>query len=74
MIAECKQVFKVACRWCGSVHELSIAPSDFARWYKGQFIQDAMPYLTAEERVLLISRTCNDCWEKMFGKDEDFEE
>lgn len=74
MVAECKQVFKVACRFCGSVHELSIAPSDFASWRKGELIQDAMPYLTAEERELLISGTCDDCWSEMFGQDEDFEE
>ena len=72
MVAECKQVFKVACRFCGSVYELSIAPSDVTRWRSGEFIQDAMPYLTAEERELLISGTCNDCWEEMLGQEEDF--
>ena len=74
MIAECKQIFNVQCRFCGSVHELSIAPSDFARWRKGEFIQDVMSYLSPAERELLISGTCDDCWTEMFGQDEDFEE
>lgn len=29
-------------------------------------IEDAFPHLTASERELLISQTCDDCWNRMF--------
>lgn len=74
MVAECKQIFSARCAVCDSRHELSIVPSDVDRWKQGELIQDAMPYLSASERELLISGTCDDCWTEMFGGDEDFEE
>ena len=30
-------------------------------------IQDIFPYLTPAERELLISHTCQECWNKMFS-------
>lgn len=36
----------------------------------GGYIQDLMPTLTAGERELLISGTCDSCWKEMFGEDE----
>ena len=35
----------------------------------GELIQDALPYLSASEREMLISGTCDDCWQKMFPVD-----
>ena len=58
------------CRKCGTSHSLLVNISDVAAWKSGTYIQDAMPYLSAGERELLISGTCDDCWEKMFGDSE----
>lgn len=35
---------------------------DHDAWLHGSLIQDAFPYLTAEERELLVSGTCDPCW------------
>jgi hypothetical protein len=35
------------------------------------FMQDIFPDLPIGDRELLISGTCNTCWQKMFGNDED---
>ena len=43
---------------------------DMGRWQNGSLIQDAMPYLSADERELLISGTCGTCFDKMFGSEE----
>ena len=32
----------------------------------GEFAQDCFPYLTAGQRELMISNTCDDCWNKFF--------
>ena len=43
---------------------------DVVDWKGGKYIQDAMPYLSADERELLISGTCGTCFDKMFGGSE----
>lgn len=37
-------------------------------------MQDIFPNLSIEDRELLISGTCNTCWQELFGSDEDEEE
>lgn len=53
----CKRDFTVT---CNEVH--------YNAWKDGELIQEVMSYLTAGERELLISNTCDDCWHKMFGE------
>ena len=38
------------------------------------FIQDIFPELSIGDRELLISNTCNTCWQQLFGSCEDEEE
>lgn len=58
----------VGCKFCGKVSTLKVNSIDFMMWEQfGECIQNAMPYLTADERELLISGTCGDCWHKMFA-------
>jgi len=57
------------CRVCGDTHILMVNVQDAKRWMNGEKIQDAMPYLSSDERELLISRTCGKCFDKMFGED-----
>lgn len=40
---------------------------DINKWMEGTFIQDALPYLSPDDREMLISRTCPTCWTKTFG-------
>ena len=53
---------------CNKVFTLMVVPADLSKWQNGELIQNAMPYLTPDERELLISGTCGDCWKKMFGE------
>lgn len=55
------------CNSCGETKTLLVCITDFADWQLGKYIQDAMPYLSADERELLISKTCGTCFDKMFG-------
>ena len=59
--------FLVTCRMCGREFAIDVDANDYRDWQNGKCIQDAMPYLTADERELLISRTCGDCWANMFA-------
>lgn len=62
-----RQDFYVACRCCGEHFSLNLSVSALQAWQNGELIQNAMPELSADERELLISHTCGDCWEKMFS-------
>jgi len=64
-------VVAVPCRICKTVHDLSVNMLGFADWQSGKLIQDALPELSAGERELLISGTCDECWQQLFPPDED---
>jgi len=56
-----------ACPFCGEYHEVEVPFDGYMEWQNGVLIQDALPMLSANEREILISGICPDCWEKMFG-------
>ena len=60
-----------ACRHCGTLHDIDAPTRGWIDWQEGELIQVAMPTLTAEERELLISGTCDTCWDKMFPPEND---
>ena len=64
-------MIQATCRQCKVSVELFVNITDMADWKLGKYIQDAMPYLSADERELLISGTCGACFDKMFGDPED---
>lgn len=51
-----------------------VTEAQFNAWKNGALIQVAMPELSKEVRELLISGTCNECWDKLFNLDEDEDE
>ena len=59
----------VDCIHCGETYHIQVALDDLEAWENGELIQEAMPYLTAGERELFISGTCDNCWENMFPSD-----
>lgn len=56
----------VRCAGCHKTFELAATPDQIRRWRAGEHIQNVMPNLTPGERELLISQTCNSCWDKMW--------
>lgn len=51
---------------------LKIAPMDLAKWKAGaMLIQDAMPYLTADEREFLMTGYTAEDWNQIFGGEEE---
>jgi len=61
------------CRFCGTTHTMTVYIDDYFDWQNGEHIQSVMPYLKPAERELLISQTCQDCWDRMFGQEEEEE-
>ena len=59
------------CPFCHKAHEVAVNEMDYLDWQDGKLAQDAFPYLSADEREMLISGICPTCWDGMFGSDEE---
>lgn len=64
------QSLEVNCRVCDKPRKLEVNQADYDAWRDGQLIQNVMPYLSADDRELLISETCGDCFRSMFAEIE----
>ncbi len=63
------------CNHCGQLFIINVNKKDFNKYTNHEkYIQDAMAYLTAGERELILSKTCNDCYNKMFELEDDNED
>ena len=62
------------CVVCGKVHDPIILDAEkFYRWKSGECIQDVFPdsEMTKEQREILISGTCPECWDVLFPKEDE---
>ena len=59
------------CPFCGQTHEVLVYEDDFFAWRGGKCAQDAFPYLSADDREMLISGICPKCWDSMFDEEEE---
>lgn len=58
----------VKCGSCSTAQPpIEISHEQLKAWVHGNKIQECMPNLTRSERELLISGTCDDCFQEMFG-------
>jgi len=64
-------VVAVPCRLCDTVHDLTVNVEGFVSWQAGEFIQDALPELSCDERELLISGTCGTCFDELFPSEDE---
>jgi len=75
MVAANYEVFDVTCRYCGITYNILADREDLDSWMNGNgYIQDLLAYLSPAERELLISGTCDNCWNQMFPEVDEDEE
>jgi len=69
-------VVTTVCPFCGKAHDVLVNEIDYLDWQDGKLAQDAFPYLSADEREMLISGICPTCWDGMFegSADDDYED
>lgn len=71
-----------ACIFCNTVHRFEVDSeyaSAFQNGYRlwqeqGAFIQDALPFLTAGQREILMTGTGDECWDAMFQEEDEHPE
>lgn len=62
------------CPCCGHANEVYVNEEDYWDWDEGVPAQKAFPYLSPDEREMLISGICPSCWDKMFPPEPEEEE
>lgn len=63
----------IECFICHRIVVLKVREEDYNRYLSPNRpnVQDIFPYLTPAEREMLLSQTCNVCWQEMFSFDEE---
>ncbi|WP_211746380.1 hypothetical protein [Paenibacillus sp. Marseille-Q4541] len=61
----------VNCFSCKQDQAVKVNEKDLENYNNGAHAQHVFPYLSADERELLISGICGCCFDKMFEGDED---
>jgi hypothetical protein len=56
---------------CKKKYTFYISKADYWDWTHGELVQYAFPYLTDGERELLISQTCDVCWDTLVPRPDD---
>ena len=60
------------CPICHHTNEVMVNEEDYFAWaFDGELVQNAFPYLSADEREMLVSGICPKCWAKTFGDEEE---
>lgn len=62
------------CPICKHINLTFVNAEDYWSWQEGELVQNAFPYLSANEREALKTGICAECWDKMFSFDDDDEE
>ena len=57
----------------GDNHYMDVKQIDLDAYEDGALIQDAFPYLTLEQRELILTGLTEDMWLTMFGGDSEWE-
>ena len=57
----------VGCIKCADPQHITVGQADLDAWQSGTNIQNAMPYLSADDREILISGICGECFDKIYG-------
>jgi len=60
----------IECHICNRWYNILVNTEDLLDWTSGSLpIQSALSYLSANEREMLLSQTCGDCFDKLFSLD-----
>ena len=53
-----------------NTHLMDVKMVDLSAYEDGALIQSAFPYLTSEQRELILTGLTDDMWDEMFGEEE----
>lgn len=56
----------IQCPSCKLEQKMNVLASRYDRWNRGELIQNVFPYMSADQRELLITGICKVCWDLTF--------
>ena len=60
----------IECHMCNTYYNILVNSDDLLDWTSGSLpIQEALDYLSPQERELFLSQVCGDCFDKLFSLD-----
>lgn len=59
----------IKCVMCHTEHVIFVEEQDVHKYQNGAYVQHAFPYLSADDRELIISGICGKCWNKTFPEE-----
>ena len=59
------------CPHCHKLQTIDVDDNQYNDWLAGKNIQRAFPDLTADQREILMSGICPECWEEIFGEEDE---
>ncbi|MFN9601819.1 MAG: formylglycine-generating enzyme family protein, partial [Planctomycetota bacterium] len=66
------KIISVDCRFCGTTYKISCRKEDYESYKRGDdLIQEALDYLTAGEREMIISQICDSCFDERFTNQDE---
>tara|TARA_R100000278_G_scaffold120286_1_gene102537 strand:+ start:1437 stop:1667 length:231 start_codon:yes stop_codon:yes gene_type:complete len=75
MVSSEYRSYDIKCDLCKQEYNILAKEQDIFDWLAGdKYIQDALDYLSASERELLISRVCDTCWKQLYPDTEEVED
>ena len=61
---------ELECKYCDYEETITVHEAGYIAWHNGMLIQHAFSYLTDGQRELMLSNTCDTCWDKFFPEDD----
>jgi len=59
-----KTIIRVKCKFCNTKHHIVVDTEDYVDYMNtGKLIQNCFPYLSLGDRELIISETCEKCFD-----------
>ena len=52
------------CPFCGTYNEVTVPVNEYINWQMGDLIQDAFKSLSTDDREIIKTGICNECWPK----------
>jgi len=69
-LASKEMTVHVECRTCRGTTSLTVDKDKYEEWRRGALVQNCFPDMSVEDRELLVSQTCDKCWQEMFPAEE----
>lgn len=59
------------CPCCGKLQTLEVNENEYQEWLAGKSVQKAFPNLNEDQREILMSGICPECWDTIFPEEEE---